>query len=65
MEDSLETLICPACGSEMTKVFIPDKGINIDVCAQGCGGMYFDNKEIQEFSGENEDLSDIKKAFSG
>ena len=55
MEDSLEILICPACGSEMTKVFIPDKGINIDVCAQGCGGMYFDNKEIQEFSGENED----------
>ena len=64
MEDSLETLICPACGSELTKVFIPDKGINIDVCAQGCGGMYFDNKEIQEFSGENEDLSDIKKLLA-
>ena len=50
MPDSQQDLKCPACGSEMQKVFIPNKGINVDVCSQGCGGIYFDNKEIQEFS---------------
>ena len=50
MPDSQQDMKCPACGSEMQKVFIPNKGINVDVCSQGCSGIYFDNKEIQEFS---------------
>ena len=40
MADSIDTLKCPACGEEMTKVFIADKGINIDVCANNCGGIF-------------------------
>ena len=65
MADTQNNLTCPACGAEMTKLFIADKAINIDICAEGCGGIYFDNKEIQEFSGENDDLSEIKKLLEG
>ena len=42
MADSTEILTCPACGEEMTKVFITDKGINLDVCSNNCGGIFFD-----------------------
>ncbi len=65
MPDTQHTLTCPACGAEMTKLFIAEKGISIDICANGCGGIYFDNQEIQEFSGENEDLSEIRKLLDG
>lgn len=61
MVDNTKNLICPACRSKMTKLFIVDKFISIDICANGCGGMYFDNQELQEFSEPNEDLSEIHK----
>ena len=64
MGDSIKQINCPACGAEMQKVFIADKGINIDICTQGCGGIYFDNKEIQEFSGESENIEEIKNTLS-
>ena len=65
MTDTQNEIICPACGAAMTKIFIPEKGINIDICAQSCGGIYFDNTEIQEFSGTNDDISEIKKILEG
>ena len=64
MTDTKENIICPACGSEMTKLFIANKGINIDVCANGCGGIYFDNNEINEFSSDNDDISEIKQILA-
>lgn len=60
MADTQNEINCPACGSPMKKVFISEKGINVDVCANGCGGIYFDNREIQEFSNINDDISEIK-----
>lgn len=63
MTDSIQNLICPACGTEMTKVLISDKGFFVDICTQGCGGMFFDNKEIREFSGQQDDISEIKSAI--
>lgn len=59
MADTLKTLICPACGKEMEKVFIPKEGINIDICTQGCGGIYFDNREFKDFDEKDEDISII------
>ena len=59
MGDTEEIIKCPACDNEMQKIFITDKGINIDVCSNGCGGIFFDNKEIQEFSDKNADISEI------
>lgn len=60
MTDTLKIINCPSCGEEMTKIFIPEKGINVDVCDKKCGGIFFDNQEINEFSGKNDDISEIK-----
>lgn len=59
MADTLKKLTCPACGKEMEKVFIPSEGINLDICTQGCGGIYFDNREFDKFDEKNEDISVI------
>lgn len=47
MADTYQSIRCPACGNVMKKVFIPSVGVNIDICADGCGGIYFDAKELQ------------------
>lgn len=65
MADTQQEIHCPACGTLMTKVFIADKGLNIDVCENGCGGMFFDAREIQEFSAYNDDISELKKVLEG
>jgi len=59
MADTLKKLICPACGKEMEKVFIPSEGINLDICTNGCGGIYFDNREFESFDEKDEDVSTI------
>ena len=65
MVDTLRTLICPACGEIMEKVFIPSQGINIDICTEGCGGIYFDNREFANFDEQNEDVSEILAKLEG
>lgn len=62
MADSHQTLRCPACGNEMQKIFIPSQGINIDICTQGCGGMFFDNREFKMFDEKHEQLDDMIQA---
>ena len=59
MADTLKTLKCPACGKEMEKVFIPSVGFSLDICTQGCGGIYFDNREFKHFDEKDEDISAI------
>lgn len=50
-------MICPACDSNLDKISIED--IELDVCNNGCGGIWFDNFELQkmdeshEFTDEN------------
>lgn len=65
MADTLKPLICPACGKTMEKVFIPSQGINIDICTDGCGGIYFDNREFDKFDEKNEDISEIMAKIEG
>ena len=65
MADSKETLICPACGKEMEKIFIERANCNIDVCTNGCGGIFFDNREFKKFDGKTETIDEIKKALEG
>ena len=65
MADTQRTLICPACGKEMEKVFIHNRGINVDICTQGCGGIYFDNRELKEFDEQFEDIDTILKKVEG
>ncbi|MBS6602178.1 MAG: zf-TFIIB domain-containing protein [Brachyspira sp.] len=62
MADTHQTLRCPACGKEMKKIFIPSQGVNIDICTDGCGGIFFDNREFKMFDEKHEDIEDIIKA---
>ena len=64
MTDTMETVNCPACGKIMQKVLVQG-GFAIDVCVDGCGGMFFDNKEIQELNDSENDIAEIKKLLSG
>ena len=59
MADNDKIIKCPACGCEMEKIFMPKAGINLDVCTNGCGGIYFDNREFKEFDEPHEDISPL------
>lgn len=63
--DTLDTIKCPACGKDMEKIFIPSEGINIDICIDGCGGIFFDNREFDKFNEEHEDISVIEEKIKG
>lgn len=64
MGDTKETLRCPACGKEMKKVFIKDKGFYLDICIDGCGGILFDNREFKHFDEQNKSIDEILNAYS-
>lgn len=65
MADNLEIIKCPVCGKDMQKVYMPAAGINLDVCVDGCGGIYFDNREFKKFDEQHEDIEPLIKAFEG
>lgn len=65
MADNKEIIKCPACDNEMKKIFIPDAGINIDICTEGCGGILFDNRELNKFDEPHENIDEILKAIDG
>ena len=65
MEDNLETINCPACGCEMEKIYMPAQGVHLDVCTNGCGGIYFDNREFKKFDEPCEDITPLIKVLEG
>jgi len=65
MADSTKTLVCPACGKEMEKVYVERAQCFIDVCTNGCGGIFFDNREFKKFDEDHESIDEIKKALEG
>lgn len=36
---------CPACSNELTQIKVGD--LAVDVCLENCGGIWFDNRELQ------------------
>ena len=50
MTDTKNQINCPACGKEMKKIYLPNEKINIDICLDGCGGIFFDNREFDKFN---------------
>lgn len=64
MVDSLEKLGCPNCGKEMKKVPIGSAGITLDVCLDGCGGMFFDNREFSLLSGNGDNINEVLAIYS-
>ena len=65
MTDTKEIISCPACGKEMKKIFLPDINLNIDICADGCGGMFFDNRELKMLNKDGEQIDEIIKSIEG
>ena len=63
MSDNKQIITCPACGKEMVKVFDKEKGINIDICLNGCGGILFDNREFEKFDESHENADEILNAI--
>ena len=63
MSDNKQIINCPACGKEMVKVFDKEKGINIDICLNGCGGILFDNREFEKFDESHENADEILNAI--
>ncbi len=59
MSDTKEIITCPACGHLMKKIYIPSAGVNVDLCSEGCGGIFFDNRELDKFDSETDDISAI------
>lgn len=65
MSDTLQPIHCPACNKEMRKIFVPSEGINVDVCLDGCGGIFFDNREFKHFDENTENIDDILSVIEG
>lgn len=43
---------CPACKTGLSKV--TKSGVTVDVCDKGCGGIWFDNFELEKFDESHE-----------
>jgi Zn-finger nucleic acid-binding protein len=43
---------CPACSNELTQMTVAD--VTVDVCKNGCGGIWFDNFELKKFDEPHE-----------
>ena len=65
MADTKRTINCPACNKPMTKVFMKEAGISVDVCLDGCGGILFNNRELEKFDEEHENANEIFEAIKG
>ena len=48
---------CPACNTAMEEVLVED--ISVDVCKQGCGGLWFDRFELQKVDEPHESAGEI------
>ncbi len=62
MVDTKQDIKCPACGTLMKKICIGGK-FYVDICSQGCGGIWFDNQELEKLSSEHLDLALILQDF--
>lgn len=63
MADNMLENACPACGKTMAKVFMKEQNVYLDVCLDGCGGIFFDNREFEKFDEEHEDITPLVEAY--
>lgn len=47
---------CPACNSDLKQVKVSD--LVVDVCQSGCGGIWFDNFELEKVDEQHETLGE-------
>ena len=63
MADTQKIMKCPACGKEMKKIHMDEAGVMVDICLDGCGGMVFDNRELNKFDEAHENIDEILAAI--
>lgn len=62
MTDTKDAINCPACDKVMTKIYIPEENINVDICLDGCGGIFLDNRELKKFDNPDSNIDKILEA---
>ena len=65
MADNMFENVCPACGKTMAKIFMKEQKVYLDVCLEGCGGIFFDNREFEKFDEAHEDITPLIEAYEG
>ena len=45
---------CPACSQQLFRTNVG--AITLDYCKEGCGGIWFDANELEQFDGENNNI---------
>lgn len=65
MADLYEFIDCPACGKRMQKVFLEEHQFIVDVCLEGCGGIWLDNREFEKIDEKHEDIKELTEAYEG
>lgn len=65
MADNYEFIKCPACGKIMKKVFLENQGFIVDICLDGCGGIWLDTRELKKIDEKSEDITPISEAKKG
>jgi uncharacterized protein len=54
---------CPVCSIELEQVTVGS--VQFDVCRSGCGGIFFDNFEIQKVDEPQEEAGELLGAIEG
>lgn len=65
MADDERILECPACHKRLVKVSLQSINVVVDVCLDGCGGIYFNNREMQAVMSSPKAFEEIKKLCEG
>lgn len=64
MEEN-DVIVCPACGKNMREILVRGLDTKIDICVDGCGGIYFDNREYKKFSDLKKDVGEAVRLVEG
>lgn len=62
MAEICKFIDCPACGKLMKKIYLEEQDIIVDICLDGCGGIWFDNRELAKVDEKHEDILPITEA---
>lgn len=65
MNDNIKFIKCPACGTEMKKVYLEEQDFIVDICLDGCGGIWLDNQELKKIDEQHENIDALKIAQEG
>ena len=65
MRDNTKFIKCPACGSEMKKIYLEEQDFIVDICLDGCGGIWLDNQELKKVDEKCENIEILTKAKAG